>query len=690
MFADSHYKRIKETPQYMNTKTQRRLLVSFLKPWSKKKTLMTLFIGLLSICLNSQTIKSANPTTSYQGGVLLMTIETSDKVPWPYSFSLKSGSTVISSEEGGEDLTNNRYKVKFLINEYDSVGDYILSYNGNNYSSPIRIDTPSYEERFQFSSVQSIAIQVTSRTLGQGIVKMALDSKKNMYCVGAFPGTAKLGSTTITSKGAQDGFIAKLDSQGVVQWVKTIGSSYGFFQERLTSIKIYNDTNIYITGNFYCDPSLTYNNSLVLKYPTNNIGDFDGILLKVSTEGDLRSYAFQGSKNTDASNDLVIDKKGNVIVTGYLQSNVSIGSATGNTYVYSEGLKDSITMKAHSSEEYGIYLAKYSPSLNVLWAKRQDVNLNSQSGANPFAIDIAPDNSLVILSRTQSKVSFDNIVCSNSRDYTNPHYNLLKLDSAGNTLWCKDAGEQSTQIRSLGHDKDGNIYFPYSDYLKDFSYLVKYDKDGNLQWEKDIHNSKYYTPFFNSVTDKNGYSYVLYAYMPNFGLNTTMVSIKKFDSLGNDIALGHSIPDAYNLNNLPTGIILNEDETEVYISGIYNGTHIYSTDTLKSSSPQVFLMKAKSFSANEGSTFTTKVIKHDISIYPNPADNIMIIEQRMMAVNAESSLVLINSLGKVIKEELITTNLQEIDISGLPTGIYNFNLIRGEQVLNTGRLSIIH
>src|SRR5262249_5859359 len=54
-----------------------------------------------------------------------------------------------------------------------------------------------------------------------------VDNSGNVYVTGQFLGTADFGSTTLTSAGDTDGFVAKLNGGGTVQWAKRWGTTVG-------------------------------------------------------------------------------------------------------------------------------------------------------------------------------------------------------------------------------------------------------------------------------------------------------------------------------------------------------------------------------------------------------------------------------------------------------------------------------
>ncbi|NBS69642.1 hypothetical protein EBT31_12120, partial [bacterium] len=62
-------------------------------------------------------------------------------------------------------------------------------------------------------------------TLSDQMNGVVIDAQGNAFITGLIRGTATFGSTTLTSYGARDGFIAKINSAGVWQWATSFGSA---------------------------------------------------------------------------------------------------------------------------------------------------------------------------------------------------------------------------------------------------------------------------------------------------------------------------------------------------------------------------------------------------------------------------------------------------------------------------------
>ena len=82
---------------------------------------------------------------------------------------------------------------------------------------------------------------------------IAVDANGNSYVTGNFTGSATFGSTTLTSSGYNDIFVAKLDSNGNWLWAKKAG---GTSEDNGLSITFDANGNSYVTG--YFESSATF------------------------------------------------------------------------------------------------------------------------------------------------------------------------------------------------------------------------------------------------------------------------------------------------------------------------------------------------------------------------------------------------------------------------------------------------
>jgi len=305
------------------------------------------------------------------------------------------------------------------------------------------ISTSSGTDAFLAKYVQNSGytwVKTFSNTGSSAILDVS--SKNNyVYITGHFSGTITFGSTTLTSNGSNDIFIAKLSLDGDTQWAKSYGGPHN---DSSLSIAIDANENIYLGGYFNGNNNETItigNDTYTTSAPTTSSYS-DGLIIKLNSSGVFQwSRAFQSSYNTNV-NDIVVDQNNNVYITGAYRGTTDFGGTT-LSYVSGNGF---------------FYLAKYDQSGNYQFAKGYGSNGNEQG----FGIDINSSGEILVVgsfgNSDVSNYSVDfgngNLISNGSSDIL-----ILKFDSNGNTLNSINFGGSSSEgARDIIVDSSNNIY----------------------------------------------------------------------------------------------------------------------------------------------------------------------------------------------------------------------------------------
>jgi hypothetical protein len=94
-----------------------------------------------------------------------------------------------------------------------------------------------------------VAAGGTGKDYGNAV---AVDGSGNVYFTGEFPDVATFGATTLTTRGAYDGFVAKLNRDGRFLWAVQAGGSQG---DGARSIAVDSAGNSVITGQCGKEPT---------------------------------------------------------------------------------------------------------------------------------------------------------------------------------------------------------------------------------------------------------------------------------------------------------------------------------------------------------------------------------------------------------------------------------------------------
>ncbi len=175
----------------------------------------------------------------------------------------------------------------------------------------------------------------TALDYGYGIVA---DASGSVYTTGYFLGTSDynpgVGVSTLTSAGAEDIFLSKLDSAGNFVWAISLGGTGG---DRGFAVAVDPVGGLYLAGHFAgtvdFDPGL----GSVLRV---SAGGLDGFVSKLDTDGNLVWVAPQGGTGDDALTAVALDSGRNVYTTGGFQGMADMDPGAGVANVSSAGGND--------------------------------------------------------------------------------------------------------------------------------------------------------------------------------------------------------------------------------------------------------------------------------------------------------------------------------------------------------------
>jgi len=298
--------------------------------------------------------------------------------------------------------------------------------------------------------------------------------------------------------------------------------------------------NVVAIGEFGT-PSITFGTTVLTNAGILSTNSRDIFIVKYDSVGNMLWVKSAGGDGEDYGSSICTDANGNIFVTG----NFSSDSITFGTFTL---FNDTV---------WSMYVVKYDPSGNVLWAKTaKSLWTNDGQGISTDA----SGNVVVTGGFYEPWVIFgsDTLTSVGSQDFF-----VVKYDSSGNLLWAKSAGGNSYEfIKSVSVDASGNILvtgcFQSSSISFDTTttlfnagnldiFIVKYDASGNVLWAKssggsddesgtsvftDSSNNILVTGYFesNSITigstTLNNYSYSA-LFLP------TDMFVVKYDSGGN-------------------------------------------------------------------------------------------------------------------------------------------------------------
>jgi len=193
----------------------------------------------------------------------------------------------------------------------------------------------------------------TDNDIGYGIT---IDDGVNSYVIGCFTGIATFGSSVLISSGYSDIFVAKIDTSGNWQWATKAG---GIVYDSGYDITTDNAGNGYVTGGFYSTANFG-------SYSLTSSGDYDIFVGEIDSEGNWKWVTQAGGFLDDIGCSVQKDAADKILVTGYFEETAAFGSNS----LISSGNED-------------IFVAKLNPPVSA------DPEINPYAGSfsnypNPF------------------------------------------------------------------------------------------------------------------------------------------------------------------------------------------------------------------------------------------------------------------------------------------------------------------
>ncbi len=140
---------------------------------------------------------------------------------------------------------------------------------------------------------------------------LAVDGVGNVYITGTSHSSWGEPAAGYTHNGADDAFVAKLDTNGNLLWNVFLGSDD---DDNGEGIAVDSSGNVYVSGSSMADWYIT-EQTLVFHHTSSWVRDV--FVAKLNTSGALIWNRFMGGEYNDISSGLAVDSSGSIYVTGY-------------------------------------------------------------------------------------------------------------------------------------------------------------------------------------------------------------------------------------------------------------------------------------------------------------------------------------------------------------------------------------
>lgn len=315
---------------------------------------------------------------------------------------------------------------------------------------------------------------------------IAIDTSSNIYISGSFKDTVDFDPGpaifNLTSKGENDIFAMKLDSNGNFIWAKTIGMAG---DDRGIFIAVDASANVYFSG---CFENTVDFNPGAGEFNLTSTGGNDIFICKLDSNGNfIWARAMEGLGNGNAV--VALDASGNVYLAGVFEGITDFDPGPETLYLTSNGSWD-------------IFICKLDNNGNFIWAKA--IGGYQFDVANDIVLD--PSGNIYLTGSFEGAADFDpgtEIYTLTSTSSVGEDIFVLKLDNSGNLVWAKAMGGDGRIDAGFGIavDVSANVYTTgYFTGTADFDpgpknvnltsvgdydlFISKLDKNGNYSWAK--------------------------------------------------------------------------------------------------------------------------------------------------------------------------------------------------------------
>ncbi|MFT5249707.1 MAG: hypothetical protein ACI93P_001435 [bacterium] len=461
--------------------------------------------------------------------------------------------------------------------------------------------------------------------LGNDVARIINDYGTSIIISGTFTETVDFdpgtGVLSKTSNGESDVFILALDDNGDFLWVTTIGSSAS---ELIGGQELNSSNEIIVTGGFGYNMTVDVSGTPVTVL---SVGMSDVFFLKMNLlTGSINWFNTIGGTGPDAGSGLAIKSNNNILITGKYRNIMDIDPSANDFSLSSNGGNS-------------VFLAEYDGLGNFV----NGFSFDSPSDMEAYDIALDDNENIYLTGYFKTTVDFDlkagvtDIASNGDQDCY-----VVKLTSIKSLIWARTFGgaglDQSFGIEVVAN---GDVYT-----VGRYSDVVDFDPGVGIANETG-----------------NGSSWDIF--------------IHKLNSSG-DFQLVHTFGDGG--SDLARGLEIGASG-DMYVSGIFGGTIDFdpgagTIDLTATGSADAFLIKYSDLVVGLNDVQEKSVIK----LYPNPAQNKLFIELEKGQV---LEINILDISGKEIRS-ITNYNVNSINVSDLKQGVY-FLKVTTENSISTNR-----
>ena len=514
--------------------------------------------------------------------------------------------------------------------------------------------------------------------IGEDVVRaMSTDDAGNTYTTGYFTDVADYdpgeGVNELTSNGFFDVFVQKLDTDGNLVWVASVG---GAFFDYGTGIETDAEGNVYVTGVYQetvdFDPSGE-------TFELTSAGSEDIYVLKLDADGNFIWARGMGSPGYEEPTSVGVDENGAVYVSGYFSETGDYDPGEGEYLLESNGGQDAFVVRLDADG-------------NLDWAR----NFGGDEQELSLGMDVATNGDLYLSGTFAGECNFNpNDTGEQIRTPVDSQDGyILKLNSLGEFVYVATFGGQGGDTSwDVAIDNDGNAFaaggfngtFAFGDAEfesqdNEDAFVVKVDVFGNIEWARAIHGTDFQNAY-DVNTDPFGNVFIAgyFGGTADFDpsdegvLELTRESTEPFDAFvcglnSNGILIyaaqfgGSNFTEHHGVDT--------DGEGNVYLASAFQNTVDLTPDPEETENASVvdfrdnYVIKLNPAELSTGNDLPALTL----GIYPNPARDRLTIN--MPATATPTAAWLCDAAGRVVGKVTLSGGENTVDVGKFPAGIY--------------------
>lgn len=516
----------------------------------------------------------------------------------------------------------------------------------------------------------------------------------NIYAYGYFEGYCDFepgkGTLEITSNGGGDFFIAKLNPNGQLIWVKNMGGAG--YEYDLGGMAIDSKENIYMAGSFYekvdMNPGVDSMNLMPKGYQ-------DIFLLSLDSSGKYRWVNQMGYSGYAIGADVLVTSNDEIVFSGNFQGNIDFDPGPGIDTI-------------NAGDPMNTFIMKFSNQGSRIWWKR----LESNYWMEYPKLCSDPTGNIVIASSFRYDIDADpgvKEVLMSSNEFNDIY--IIKLSNSGDYIWSKQIGgpgedfvsdieyDPNGQLVLVGYFEDSTDFDPGTSENTLFAnlydpFVCKLTNDGNFVWAKsfcgygldaaqtvgfDDKGNIFTAGFFNGLGDFDPGAGTFYL-QPK----SRDVFIEKLDASG-------SFKGAYHL----TGSV-SSDHQALALEFIPGNTALIGGffNNFMDADPSSSIVNIASKGGKDGFinkiSFNSAALANfelpNVKIYPNPSSGLC----NLSGLNLKEfqNVEIFSAEGKCMQRFEIFTSDSAFDMGNWPAGVYYIKLSGSGKVFTLKTIKI--